>query len=489
MGRVFISYVKEDKEQVEKLVKELKANEVEVWFAKEQLKVGELWENSIRHAIKNGSFFIACFSDASNRRDVTYMRQELEWALDILRQKSFGSIWFIPVRLSDCQIPEYGIGNGKTLSALHWVDLFSEWNDGIDKILKTIFPRREQFIAERYTIGRFKTEVYMGLLGGGDQVFDYQNLLFTYNPDREPLPKVLEDERKTLMPKLEADAKSNNRVLFNGPAIRLHSFDLNIQHTTGEELKRPILHFKPTCWYDYVLSNQRLDEEILFDGKRQTIRSLFADEDALETKGNIDWVKLSNILTVSVVLITRDNWTLIAYRRRIVNNANEKYAASAAENIHRWKDEPSIPGNPWSQPKMLIEKDKEVSWDYRPSECPNPFFTAIRGVREEIAKEIADEIDVKDIKFLSLAWDLGGFNPHLYALVRVNMTIQEVERLLTANRPEDGWEHVLISVPFEPRGKLEDYLGNPKWAQISKGAVLRALVHVYGYKEVDKAFK
>jgi hypothetical protein len=79
-------------------------------------------------------------------------------------------------------------------------------------------------------------------------------------------------------------------------------------------------------------------------------------------------------------------------------------------------------------------------------------------VREEIAKEIAQTATIDDITFLSLAWDLFGFNPHLYAILRVNVPIREVERLMDACRGDDTWEGILVPVRFEPSGVLKDYL-------------------------------
>jgi len=178
-------------------------------------------------------------------------------------------------------------------------------------------------------------------------------------------------------------------------------------------------------------------------------------------------------------------------RTNLVDNARKVYTASAAENIHRWKDEPSIFGDSWSKPKWLAQpKEKcKVDWDYEPKMCPNPFFTALRAVDEEIAKEVAQAATVDNVEFLSLAWDLHSFHPHLYAIVRIKMPITEVERIVKGSRAADSWEATLFPVRFEPKGELKKYLADATWAEISKGAVLRALVHEYGYDDVDKAFR
>lgn len=354
----------------------------------------------------------------------------------------------------------------------------------------------------RYKIGRFSANVYLGLLGGGDQVFDYKTLEFEYEHKWELLPQPIKEKRDSWISDMEKDAKFKNYEFFNGPAIRLHSFHLKTyQSPTGKEMRNPLLVFRPTCWYDYAVSNKKIDENVLVPDKGLTsIRSEYADFGRLLEERDIDWIKLSNILTVSVVLLTKDKWILIGKRTKRVDNAVQLFAASAAENIHRWLDEPSIPGDKWSNPKWMTEKksrvpkvkggkDISVDYDYKPSSCPNPFFTVLRAVKEEIAKEIAHTITIKDITFLSLAWDLKGFNPHLYALVRVNLSIRKVNHYIKGSRGDDIWESTLLPVRFEPGGDLERYLADAKWAEISKGAILRALVHEFGYREVDEAFR
>lgn len=342
-----------------------------------------------------------------------------------------------------------------------------------------------------YQVGRFRANVFMDLLGGGDQVFDRQTLKFNYQHEWVPLPKPIDAQRERWIAEEQMKAKSKGRTApYNGPAVRLHSFQLTL--SGGDEKKSPILQFRPTCWFDYVVSNNSIDREVFVPGKGiTTIRDEYADEGTLIQRKGIAWVQLSNILTVTVVLVTKDKWTLLRSRSDQVGNARRDFAASSDENMHRWKDEPSVLGDPWSVPRRIAhpeEKDR-VPWDYEPRMCPNPFFTALRGVEEEIAKEVAEAATVDDVEFLNLAWDLHGFNPHLYALLRLDLSIEEVMKKIKGSRAADSWEAKPFKVRFDLTGELKEYLEHGQWAEISKGAVLRALVHEYGYSEVDKAFR
>ncbi len=138
MKHVFISYVSEDLEAVENLCKTLRSRGVEVWLDRDDIMPGEHWETAIRRAIADGAFFFACFSDHYHARERTYMNTELSIAVDEAKQRSGDRAWFIPVRLTQCEIPDRPIGGGETLRALQWVDLFSDWNTGLDRILHAI---------------------------------------------------------------------------------------------------------------------------------------------------------------------------------------------------------------------------------------------------------------------------------------------------------------------------------------------------------------
>lgn len=143
MPKVFISYVRENIKNVTRLVETLKAHEVDVWFDKTHLKPGDRWTNVIRREIAQGDFFIACFSDEYNKRTKSYMNEEITQAIEQLRQRPSDQPWFIPALLSDCEIPDISIGAGETLRSFHWVTLYDDWDDGIQRILNVVHPEPE----------------------------------------------------------------------------------------------------------------------------------------------------------------------------------------------------------------------------------------------------------------------------------------------------------------------------------------------------------
>ena len=88
MSHVFISYVRQNEEDVQRLCDELTSRGIKVWFDRDDLYPGMRWKQSIRRAIQEGAFFIACFSKEYNERDENYMHEEPVLAIDRLRKFS-----------------------------------------------------------------------------------------------------------------------------------------------------------------------------------------------------------------------------------------------------------------------------------------------------------------------------------------------------------------------------------------------------------------
>ena len=140
MDKVFVSYVNENFQMVDMLYQELDSCGIQVWLDRNNIAPGLRWREEIRRAIQQGAFFIACFSQEYDGRDKTYMNEELTIAIEELRQRRTDSAWFIPVKLSECEIPDRDIGGGDTLRDLQHVNLYEDWDNGIRHILKVIQP-------------------------------------------------------------------------------------------------------------------------------------------------------------------------------------------------------------------------------------------------------------------------------------------------------------------------------------------------------------
>lgn len=128
---VFLSYAREDQVFAERLFRELKNRKIEVWFDKESLLPDSKWKIEIRKAIRQSRYFIVLLSSKSVTKKGT-IQKEIEEALDILDEFPESEIFIIPIRLNDCE-PSH-----EKLRELQWVDIFPDWDKGLEKILKAM---------------------------------------------------------------------------------------------------------------------------------------------------------------------------------------------------------------------------------------------------------------------------------------------------------------------------------------------------------------
>jgi len=124
-GHAFISYVRDDSGPVDDLQRMLEEAGIPVWRDTDALLPGEEWSVKVREAITDGALaFIACFSTRSVARRKSYQNVELLQAIDQLRRRQPGDPWLIPVRFDNCDMPDYDLGAGRTLTSIQRADLF-----------------------------------------------------------------------------------------------------------------------------------------------------------------------------------------------------------------------------------------------------------------------------------------------------------------------------------------------------------------------------
>jgi hypothetical protein len=136
----FLSYVRQDAPDVDRIQRILEAAGVRVWRDTANLWPGEDWGLKIRQAISADSLvFVACFSDNVRGRTTSYQNEELLLAIDQFRRRQPDQPWLIPVRLSDCPLPHYDLGAGRTWDSLQRVDLFGDrWDEGVARLVAAV---------------------------------------------------------------------------------------------------------------------------------------------------------------------------------------------------------------------------------------------------------------------------------------------------------------------------------------------------------------
>jgi hypothetical protein len=128
--KVFLCHSSRDKDAVRELHKQLTAAWVDPWLDEKDIRAGQDWDREIRRAVRRSDVVVVCLSRASTTAE-GYVQKELKYALDAADEKPEGTIYFIPLKLEQCDIPE-------RLAKLHCVNYF---NDGLEPLLAALSER------------------------------------------------------------------------------------------------------------------------------------------------------------------------------------------------------------------------------------------------------------------------------------------------------------------------------------------------------------
>ncbi|WP_409429227.1 toll/interleukin-1 receptor domain-containing protein [Mycobacterium sp. SMC-11] len=136
----FISYVREDKDEVDRLCRHLENAGIPYWRDRKDLAPGDKWKDKIRDAIASGSIaFLACFSEQSRAKEKSYMNEELHLAVEQYRLRPPDRTWLIPVRFDSGDIPTWNLSTTDTLSDLDYADLFgTDYADNAIKLMEAV---------------------------------------------------------------------------------------------------------------------------------------------------------------------------------------------------------------------------------------------------------------------------------------------------------------------------------------------------------------
>jgi anti-anti-sigma factor len=129
--RVFLCHSSTDKSAVRGLHKRLLQAQVQPWFDEVDLLPGQLWELEIPAAVRRSDAILVFLSQGAVGRS-GYLQREIRYALDAAQEQSDESLFLIPVRLEECEVPE-------RLRKWQWVDLFSD--NGFSRILTSLQAR------------------------------------------------------------------------------------------------------------------------------------------------------------------------------------------------------------------------------------------------------------------------------------------------------------------------------------------------------------
>ena len=126
--QVFLCHSSGDKVAVRDLWARLRSDGHVPWLDEQELLPGQDWQLEIRKAVRASQIVLVCLSKASINKS-GYVQKELRFALDVADEQPEGTIFLIPVRLEECEVPD-------RLARWQWVDIYQP--GGYERLLRTL---------------------------------------------------------------------------------------------------------------------------------------------------------------------------------------------------------------------------------------------------------------------------------------------------------------------------------------------------------------
>jgi hypothetical protein len=134
--QVFLAHASEDKQHVRQLYKKLQAKGFKPWLDELDILPGQKWQTAIPQAIRESDVFLGCLSKTSVAKQ-GYVQKEFRLALASYAERPPDKIFFIPVKLDDCQIPRLQLPEvGIDIADFQWVELSRE--EGFERLVRAI---------------------------------------------------------------------------------------------------------------------------------------------------------------------------------------------------------------------------------------------------------------------------------------------------------------------------------------------------------------
>ncbi|HEX7332177.1 MAG TPA: TIR domain-containing protein [Pyrinomonadaceae bacterium] len=132
--QVFLCHSSNDKQAVRELYKRLQSDGFDPWLDEEKLLPGQDWNREIIKAVRGSDIVLVCLSEKSISKS-GYVQKEIKYALDIADEQPEGSIFLIPIRFEECDVPQ-------RLSRWQWVNFFE--GQGYKRLLMALEVKAAQ---------------------------------------------------------------------------------------------------------------------------------------------------------------------------------------------------------------------------------------------------------------------------------------------------------------------------------------------------------
>ncbi len=129
--RVFLCHSSSDKPAVRRLYNRLNREGIDTWLDEKKLMPGQDWNLEITKAVRSTDIVLVCLSRGAVNK-AGYVQKEIKYALDIADEQAEGTIFIIPLKLEECQIPD-------RLRRYQWLNFYEK--NGYSRLLQSLYHR------------------------------------------------------------------------------------------------------------------------------------------------------------------------------------------------------------------------------------------------------------------------------------------------------------------------------------------------------------
>jgi hypothetical protein len=133
MRHVFVSYSRIDSEAVGYIVARLEQDGFNVWIDREEIKAGELWQESIVQAVDNAYAIVLMLSPGSAVSD--NVRKEVDLAEEAKKE-------LVPVLLAPVELPA---NLRYQLAGIEWIEYYRDPEAKYSELVKALRTHQQKF--------------------------------------------------------------------------------------------------------------------------------------------------------------------------------------------------------------------------------------------------------------------------------------------------------------------------------------------------------
>lgn len=411
---VFVSHAWEDRDIARLLSESLQKAGLEVWFSGLELNPGDNLRRSIDLGTANSRYGVVIFSPAFLNLEKYWTQYELDALVQVENidgRKTLLPIW-LNVDAKDLRQVSPALAG--RLAIL--------WSEGLDSVVQQILrvvrpiPKSQRRMAlEHRLFDRLyhyedATSVALRLLGSGVESFAMNEVSVVTTDESYQFPEQYRAQREKLISKFREEAASKHRLVFNGLATRMQSYQIVVPDAATEK-KTMRLMLGPLEYFDFAVVRQISDAALEDDGVDRI--EDFVNIDAIAAGADLSLNSLSNIVDTVTTAVSSDGYLLFVNRSRQVSFRDGWHTCAVAEGIQAAKDGVNFAS---------------------PLEIPGlPYRTVIRGVSEELSPRLAEVIGAGDwqkhLRMLGMSFDLEGFHPDLIFLLVIPLKQYEIRKI------------------------------------------------------------